>query len=81
MFREGGTRPANENKPACVSAEEFDDGYIMADYVKKKKRKRKHSNAETASLCNIPCCSNQFYDDSIHHINGNDLRKLFLSLT
>lgn len=34
MFREGGTHPANENKPPCVSAEECDDGYIMVDYVK-----------------------------------------------
>lgn len=35
VFREGGTCPANENKPPCVSAEELDDGYIMVDYVKK----------------------------------------------
>lgn len=56
MFREVGTRPANENKPPCVSAEEFDDGYIRVDDVKNNK---KHSNGETASLCNIPRSSNQ----------------------
>lgn len=32
MFREGGTRPADETKLPCVSAEEFNDGYIMVDY-------------------------------------------------
>lgn len=39
MFREGGTRPANKNKPPCVSAEGFDEGYIMVDDVKKKQKK------------------------------------------
>lgn len=35
MFREGGTCPANENKPPCVSAEELDVAYVMVDYVLK----------------------------------------------
>lgn len=57
MFRESGTRPANENKPPCVSAEEFDDGYIMVDYVKKKK----YTQMLKLLLCNIPCSSNQTF--------------------